>query len=161
MQMQGGPQNSGQFVPPPHSQMHPNPMMLSVGGPGMPGGLPGLHYGPHGPLPPMGPMPPGAERGGEHAMPPMQPGQQPPPQLGAPLLGQHHHGPPAGAMGIPTMGPHQQIPPGALPPHGHPHHLHHPPPGPIPMYAIFVLSIKNQFIIRYGNFSYNIRRFVG
>ncbi|VDD82117.1 unnamed protein product [Mesocestoides corti] len=153
MTMSGGPQHPGHLGPPPqppHSQMHPGPMMLQVGGPGggIPGGLSGVHYAPHGPLPPGGHIPGGSDRS-DHGMPPMQPGQQQ--QLGASMM-QHHHGPPqTGPIGIPSMGPHQQMPPGPIPPHGHPHHLHHPAHGPLlhrsglqPEFRIYELNKRLQ-----------------
>ncbi|VDK32242.1 unnamed protein product [Taenia asiatica] len=102
MPMSSAPQHPGHLgpPPPPHAQMHPGPMMLPVGasGGGIPSGLPGIHYAPHGPLPPGGPMPGGPDRP-DHGIPQMPPGQQP--QLGGPMI-QHHHGPPPpqpGAMG--------------------------------------------------------------
>ena len=76
MPMSAGPQLPGHLGPPapPHAQMHPGPMMLPVGasGGGIPGGFPGLHYAPHGPLPPGGgPMP---QERPDHGMPQMAPG---------------------------------------------------------------------------------------
>ncbi|KAL5112802.1 LIM domain-binding protein 2 [Taenia crassiceps] len=136
MAMSSAPQHPGHLgPPPPHAQMHPGPMMLPVGasGGGIPSGLPGIHYAPHGPLPPGGSMPGGPDRP-DHVIPQMPPGQQP--QLGGPMI-QHHHGPSPpqpGTMGVSPMPPHQQMPSGPMPPHNHPHHLHHPIHAPLPMH---------------------------
>lgn len=136
MPMSAGPQHPGHLgPPPPHAQMHPGAMMLPVGASGgaggIPGGLSGIHYAPHAPIPSGGPM---SDRP-DHGMSQLPPGQQP--QLGGPMM-QHHHGPPqAGSVGgVPPMPPHQQMPPGhPLTPHNHPHHLHHPGHPLLPMYV--------------------------